>query len=107
MERVTKCEKENVAGKRIKRTLAMLAMSLMCTGQAFALEISGLDDLKGLATSIVGALGFIVGIYGGIQFGLGMANDNADSQSRGIKMLIGGVIICGATVLLKALKLTA
>lgn len=84
----------------------VLAMGVIAIEPSMAaLEIEGINDLKGLATTIVGTLGFIIAIYGGIQFGLGMANDNPDSQSRGLKMLIGGVIIGGATVLVRVLKL--
>lgn len=108
-----------VAGRKekavtwVKRNVANLVLALclifaagvMCIDESHALEIQGIDELKGLATTIVGTLGFIVGIYGGVQFGLGMSNDNPDSQTRGLKMLVGGVIIGGASVLLKALKL--
>lgn len=67
------------------------------TTDAGKFKIGGLDDLQGLAFTIVKVLGGIVAGYGGIQFGLGMANDNPDSQSRGLKMMIGGVLIMGAS----------
>lgn len=103
-EKIVAWVKKNVTNLALALYL-IFAAGVMCIDESHALEIQGMDDLKGLATTIVGTLGFIVGIYGGVQFGLGMSNDNPDSQSRGLKMLIGGVIIGGSSVLLKALKL--
>ena len=103
-EKVVTWVKKNVTNLALALCL-IFAAGVMCIDESHALEIQGLDELKGLATAIVGVLGFVVGIYGGVQFGLGMTNDNPDSQSRGLKMLIGGIIIAGSSVLLKALRL--
>lgn len=81
-------------------------VSVLSGGTAQAFDITGLTDLKGLVKNIAGVLGFIVAIYGGISFGLGLSQDNPDAQSRGLKMLVGGIVIMGASVLASNLKLT-
>ncbi len=55
---------------------------------------TGLTKIKSLATNIVLGVGIIIAIYGGISTGLGFAQDNPDSQSRGIKFVVGGLIMC-------------
>lgn len=61
----------------------------------------GIGALGDLATTIVVAIGVIVAVFGGLQLGLGFAQDNPDAQSRGVKFLIGGVIGASVTAIVK------
>lgn len=67
----------------------------------------GLQNVVDLVLGIVTTIGIIVAIFGAGMTGLGFAQDNPDSQSRGIKTLAGGVIAAGASVLIKWLKLSS
>ena len=85
----------------ILQTLCMAFVTgLLCFGQAFAaLKISGMDELQGLVRNIGTTIGVFVGIYGGVQIRLGLSDDNQDSISRGIKLLLGGAAIAGVVII--------
>ncbi len=86
-----------------KRQMAqMLLVMLICMSmiglQAHAAVTtesitSGVNSLKGFVKTIVVAIGIIIATFGGITLGLGFAQDNPDGQSRGIKFLLGGMVI--------------
>lgn len=63
--------------------------------------VSGIDNLAGLATTIVVAIGVVVAVFGGLQLGLGFAQDNPDAQSRGVKFLVGGIIGASVVAIIK------
>ncbi len=54
---------------------------------------AGVSSLEKFVKKIVIGIGIIVALFGGITLGLGFAQDNPDGQSRGVKFLVGGVII--------------
>lgn len=62
---------------------------------------SGFNGLIGLAENIVIGIGVIIALFGGLQLGLGVTQDNADAQSRGVKFLIGGIIGASVTAIIK------
>ena len=91
--------KENV-GKFMNRHAATIAVCALCTimiaGQVFAADTLW----NTLATTIktwVTRLGGVVMFVGGIMFGLGWKNDDADGKTRGVNtMVAGGIVIAVA-----------
>ena len=96
--------KENV-GKFLNRNATKIAVyamfTLMIVGQVFA--TADAESLwNDLATTIqmwVTRLGGVVMFVGGIMFGLGWKNDDADGKTRGINtMIAGGIVIAVAAL---------
>lgn len=87
--------------KVMQASLAMLFCGMMLGLQAYAgggasdasSITAGVSDLEKFVKKIVIGIGIIVALFGGITLGLGFAQDNPDGQSRGVKFLVGGVII--------------
>jgi hypothetical protein len=51
------------------------------------------NAVLGLLTPWIGRLGGVVMLIGGIMFGLGFKNDDADSKTRGLQTLVAGAIV--------------
>lgn len=79
--------------------LVMLFCGCMVGQQVYAASptvdsiTSGMNSLKSFVKTIVIAIGIIIATFGGVTLGLGFAQDNPDGQSRGIKFLVGGLVI--------------
>lgn len=98
-----KLTKENV-GKFLNRygaTIAMCALVvIMVVGQVYADEAADGGTADTLWTQIadlmktwVTRLGAVVMFVGGVMFGLGWKNDDADGKTRGINTIIAGAIV--------------
>lgn len=75
-------------------------MAVMVGGMAFA---SGADALwttiSTLIQTWVTRLGGVVMFVGGVMFGLGWKNDDAEGKSRGINTIIAGAIVIAIAAL--------
>ena len=87
-------------GRILRRNLPTLAicaaMTIMMVGQAYA-EPDAESLWSTVATLLkkwVTRLGGTVMFVGGIMFGLGWKNDDADGKTRGINTIIAGAIVC-------------
>lgn len=90
-----------------KRQIAQAFLTLMICGSMVGLRVyaagsgasdvssitAGVSSLESFVKKIVIGIGFVVALFGGVTLGLGFAQDNPDGQSRGVKFLIGGIII--------------
>ena len=91
-------------GRILRRNLPTLAicaaMTIMMVGQAYAEpDAESLwSDIANLIKKWVTRLGGTVMLVGGIMFGLGWKNDDADGKTRGINTIIAGAIVCAVAV---------
>ena len=93
--------KERV-GEFLNRNAARIAIcvfgTLMIAGQVFAADALW-TTIAGLIKTWTTRLGGVVMFVGGIMFGLGWKNDDADGKSRGIStMIAGGIVIAVAAL---------
>ncbi len=86
-----------------KGQIALVFLALIICGSMASLQVyaagSGASD-ESTIISVISTLGSFVkkigigfALFGGVTLGLGFAQDNPDDQSRGVKFLIGGIII--------------
>ncbi len=86
--------------------LVMLFCGCMIGMQAYAANptvdsiTDGMTSLKSFVKTIVIGIGIIIATFGGVTLGLGFAQDNPDGQSRGIKFLLGGLVIAAVGAIL-------
>lgn len=87
--------KENV-GKFMNRHANAIAVCALCTimlaGQVFAADTLW-NTISSLIQTWVTRLGGVVMFVGGVMFGLGWKNDDADGKTRGINTIIAGAIV--------------
>ena len=98
------CTSIKRVGRILRRNLPTLAicaaMTIMMVGQVYAdpdadsLWKTVADLLKTWVTRLGGTVMFV----GGIMFGLGWKNDDADGKTRGINTVIAGAIVCAVAV---------
>lgn len=85
--------------KHIPTIACMLTLCIMATGIASAEgeDATSADALWGIMTNLIQTwvtrLGGVVMFVGGVMFGLGWKNDDADQKSRGISTIIAGAIV--------------
>jgi len=93
--------KENV-GKFMNRHAATIAVCAVCTlmiaGQVFAADALW-NTIADLIKTWVTRLGGVVMFVGGVMFGLGWKNDDADGKTRGINTIIAGAIVVAVAAL--------
>lgn len=94
-------QKMGVIFDRHATQLACLClMAIMVGGVAFA---SGADALWNTISTLIQTwvtrLGGVVMFVGGIMFGLGWKNDDAEGKSRGISTIIAGGIVVAVAAL--------
>lgn len=118
----TKKEGTPPAGTRVKdyfvshkRQVAQMLLALLICGsmtllQAFAAGsgasdagsiTSGVSSLESFVKKVVIGIGIVIALFGGVTLGLGFAQDNPDGQSRGVKFLIGGIVIASVGAFIK------
>ena len=91
-------------GRILRRNLPTLAicaaMTIMMVGQVYAEpDADSLwQTVANLLKTWVTRLGGTVMFVGGIMFGLGWKNDDADGKTRGINTVIAGAIVCAVAV---------
>ena len=96
--------KERV-GKFLNRNAASIAVCAICTlmiaGQVFATADaeSMWMDIADLIKTWVTRLGGVVMFVGGVMFGLGWKNDDADGKTRGVNTIIAGAIVVAVAAL--------
>ena len=78
--------------------VACLAL-LVISGTVFANPETLWNTISGLIGTWVTRLGAVVMFVGGIMFGLGWKNDDAEQKSRGISTLIAGAIVTAVAAL--------
>ena len=87
--------KENLGNfmNRHATIAALCAISmLMIAGQVFAADALW-NTIATLIQTWVTRLGGVVMFVGGVMFGLGWKNDDADGKTRGINTIIAGAIV--------------
>lgn len=87
--------------KRLILCLALIAMiaAVAMSGIVFALEDTLWSTVTSSIVKWVGRLGGVVLFVGGIMFGLGWKNDDAEGKSRGITTMIAGGIVLALSIL--------
>ena len=83
---------------RISRNIYLVIFAgiavLVASGTVFAGPAEALwTTISGLIQTWVTRLGAVVMFVGGVMFGLGWKNDDAEQKSRGISTLIAGAIV--------------
>ena len=86
----------------MKTTLSNLAFKAM-THPVLA-QANGLDTIKNLLTWFFGAGSVGLIIVGVIQIAESMAESNGGQRTRGIMLIIGGLLLGGATLLVNLLS---
>ena len=95
--------------RSIMKTTALVFACALILGLSFVVPAhaglsdklkDGIDDFAKVARYAALGIGGVVAIYGGIQLGLGFTQDNPDGQSKGIKYIVGGVIILAVGIVL-------
>jgi len=71
----------------------------MAMGTVFADPDALWTTISGLIETWVTRLGAVVMFIGGVMFGLGWKNDDAEQKSRGIQTLIAGAIVAAVAAL--------
>lgn len=93
--------KENL-GKFLNRHASAIAVCAICTlmiaGQVFAADALW-NTIADLIKTWVTRLGGVVMFVGGVMFGLGWKNDDADGKTRGINTIIAGAIVVAVAAL--------
>lgn len=77
--------------------VACLTSVMADTSTTTTAVTGGMTKIIAFAKKIVIAIGGVLVIFGGLSYGLGHTQDNTDMQSRGLKALTGGAIICAVT----------
>lgn len=96
--------KERV-GKFLNRNAATIAIcavcALMIAGQVFATADAEdmWNKIADLIKTWVTRLGGVVMFVGGVMFGLGWKNDDADGKTRGVNTIIAGAIVVAVAAL--------
>jgi hypothetical protein len=75
--------------------LVALAVFVVLPDTVFAATTADImwDSMVVMIKTWVGRLGGVVMFVGGVMFGLGWKNDDAEQKSRGVSTLIAGVIV--------------
>ena len=91
-----------LSAKRMKKLLTILPIMLIAlslvTIPAFAESgatsaDSFIDTVVELLKKWIPRLGGMIVVVGGIQFGIGFKDDNADGKTRGMQCMVGGAIV--------------
>jgi len=91
-----------LSAKRMKKLLTILPIMLIAlslvTIPAFAESgatsaDSFIDTVVDLLKKWIPRLGGMIVVVGGIQFGIGFKDDNADGKTRGMQCMVGGAIV--------------
>lgn len=78
--------------------ISMLTVTVSASGGADAEGF--IDSVIELLQTWIPRLGGMVVVVGGIQFGLGFKDDNADQKTRGMQCMIGGAIVAAIAKLI-------
>lgn len=85
-----------------RHCLAVAAMALVTVamgGMASASVDAMWNTIANLIGTWVTRLGGVVMFVGGVQFGLGWKNDDADAKTRGVQTIIAGAIVTAVAAL--------
>jgi hypothetical protein len=90
-------------GKFLDKYFLVLFAAVCCGialgGVAFATGDALWDTIAGLIGTWVARLGGVVIFVGGVMFGLGWKNDDAEGKSRGVNTIIAGAIVTAMSLL--------
>lgn len=91
-----------MVGKFLNKHSATIAVCALCVlmiaGQVFAADALW-STIANLIKTWVTRLGGVVMFVGGVMFGLGWKNDDADGKTRGINTIVAGAIVCAVAAL--------
>ena len=99
----------NAVGKAINKRWGkvLLVLPVVISMLTVTVSASGGADAEGFIDSVIELLqtwiprlGGMVVVVGGIQFGLGFKDDNADQKTRGMQCMIGGAIVAAIAKLI-------
>lgn len=99
----------NAVGKALNKRWGkvLLVLPLCISMLTVTVSASGGADAEGFIDSVIELLqtwiprlGGMVIVVGGIQFGLGFKDDNADQKTRGMQCMIGGAIVAAIAKLI-------
>lgn len=99
-----------LSAKRMKKLLTILPIMLIAlslvTIPAFAESgatsaDSFIDTVVELLKKWIPRLGGMIVVVGGIQFGIGFKDDNADGKTRGMQCMVGGAIVAAIGALVE------
>lgn len=99
----------NAVGKALNKRWGkvLLVLPLCISMLTVTVSASGGADAEGFIDSVIELLqtwiprlGGMVVVVGGIQFGLGFKDDNADQKTRGMQCMIGGAIVAAIAKLI-------
>ena len=80
-------------------------MTVMCTVQAFAADLTFFQDAVDVLQTVVILIGAGVGVWGVINLLEGYGNDNPGAKSQGMKQLMAGIgVALVGTLLVPSLK---
>ena len=79
------------AKKLISVATVCAIMTVMCTVQAFAADLSFFQGAVDTLTTVVILIGAGVGVWGVINLLEGYGNDNPGAKSQGMKQLMAGI----------------
>jgi len=93
--------------KRMTLAAAFLMVGMIAvSGTAFAGSVNG-DDVWNQVITIVATwiprLGGLVIVIGGIMFGLGWKNDDAEGKARGVQTMVSGAIVTALVIVINML----
>lgn len=95
---------------RIFRTLVAMAVTIsICSVIVLAdggdtEATTAINNLKGIITGVVKAIGGILGIWGVVQVGLSFSQHDASQRAQGFLQLAGGIMIFFAPELFDAIS---
>lgn len=102
----------NVVGKwlcnNVACVLCLMLFVLMSTGVVGASPTNAeamWNAVMGLIETWVTRLGLVVLLVGGIMFGLGFKNDDAEGKTRGVNVMIAGGIVTAVVGLVSYLMI--
>ena len=93
--------------KMLSTTMALLVICMLACTSVYAnngdmKQLTGnIDNLKTLAENVIMGIGLVVAVFGGGMFALAYAQDNIESQSKGIKTLVAGALMAGVGIIVK------
>lgn len=119
------CERKEIKQKKkafpgiSKKSVSALVCILVIVTSAMIVYASGTASNGGITNANqsfnnvvtflagwIGKLGLVVGFVGGVQFGFGIKNDDADGKTKGLRTLISGFVVFAVTLSLNLFGIT-
>lgn len=95
--------------ERLSKGVAELATGAVLVNLKNILSFSSggmeLADVEDVVKGLLSAIGIILALFGGLQLGIGISQGTAEGVTRGVKLLVAGIILAGATTVMSWIHL--